>query len=275
MKSFRTLFPVLGVVAFLGGCSGSETTNTGVAANAVTATPAKDETMHRGPHGRPHGGGPELLIFAALHEPIHLTAEQRGTIEGLAKHDRPDLAAERPAPDKAKSAELASAIRAGSIDAAKLHADHDPKLMKEHSAATATKLATLHKTLTAEQRSALVDAIAAKHGKQAHHEMGPHGEGHIGHILDGLDVTQAQRDQIKAKLEAERPTEADLAAMKQEHDAKLQSFKGGAFDANAFVAPPANAPKMADRMAKELQIVVSVLTPEQREKLAQKIEQHH
>ena len=64
--------------------------------------------------------------------------------------------------------------------------------------------------------------------------------------------------------------------MKTAMDAKLQSFKSDSFDAKAFVAPPANAPKIggpADHMAKELSAVVSVLTPAQREKLAQKIEQ--
>jgi len=57
-------------------------------------------------------------------------------------------------------------------------------------------------------------------------------------------------------------------------DAKLQSFKGDSFDANAFVTPPAGMPKFdgANRMAKDLQVVVSVLDPAQREKLAQKIE---
>jgi Spy/CpxP family protein refolding chaperone len=275
MKSFRTVLLVAASVIV--GCSSPESPNTGAASNAVTTTPAKEDHEK---HPRAHVGGPELLIFAALHEPINLTAEQRSTIEGLVHRPKPEGG--RPAPDKAKTAELASAIRAGTIDAAKLHADHQPNLLKEHTAALAAKIATLHQTLTRDQRAALVDAVAAKHQHHravAHHELPLRGEGHLGHLLDGLDVTQAQRDQIHAKLEAERPappTEADIAAMKKEHEAKLQSFKDETFDANAFVAPPAQlrASSLADRMAKDLQIVVSVLTPEQREKLAQKIEQH-
>ena len=101
----------------------------------------------------------------------------------------------------------------------------------------------------------------------------------MGHLTEGLDLTQAQTDQIKAKLEADRParpSEADFTAMKAAMDAKLQSFKADDFDAKAFVSPPANAPKLgaaSDHMAKQLNAVVSVLTAEQREKLAQKIEQ--
>ena len=69
-----------------------------------------------------------------------------------------------------------------------------------------------------------------------------------------------------------------IAAMKTAMNEKLQSFKADTFDAAAFVARPANAPKMnmgkpADHMTKELSAIVAVLTPAQREKLAQKIEQ--
>lgn len=303
MKSFRSMFPILGVVAVLAGCSGSESTNTGQGSSAISATTTSEKPEEGRPHaGRPmHGpghGGPDFLVFAALHEnSINLTAEQRSTIEGLIEKREGGPRgehAERPAPDKAKTAELAAAIRSGKIDAARLQPNRDgakmESLHQERQAKSAEKLATLHKTLTKEQRSALVDAIVAK---QAKHGEGkpegrpegkfagrPHGEGGpMGHLTEGLDLTQAQKDQIKAKLDADRPappSEADRTAMKAAMDAKLQSFKADNFDANAFVAPPANAPKLgapSDHMAKELNAVVSVLTAEQREKLAQKIEQ--
>jgi len=281
MKSFRFIVPVLGIVATLGvaGCSGSESTNTGSAQNAVTADQAKDQS-NEGPHAR-HGhamGGPEMLIFASLHENINLTPEQRSTIEGLIeKRGERDHA-----PDKAKTAELAAAIRSGNVSNANVQSNH-----ADRTAALATKLGTLHDTLTADQRSALVDAIVAKQAQ--HKARGEHvareakpewkdreGMGPMGQLLEGLDLTQAQKDQIKAKLEADRPAKpnVDFAALKKDMDAKLQSFKGDSFDANAFVTPPAGMPKFdgANRMAKDLQVVVSVLDPAQREKLAQKIE---
>jgi Spy/CpxP family protein refolding chaperone len=290
MKSFRTLFPVLGVVAVLAGCSGTESTNTGVASNAVSAT-SENATNNTGTEARPgpgraHFGGPESLVFAALHENINLTAEQRATIEGLVQQGR--LAHEhgaRPAPDGAKVSELAAAIRSGNVDGSRLAANPNrtgANLMQEHQAKAAQNLATLHDTLTTQQRAALVDAVIAKTSQrpegrfQGRPEQGPRP---MGHLLEGLNLTQAQQDQIKAKLDADRPappSEADRAAMKAAMVAKLQSFKADSFDASAFVAPPANAPKMgnpADHMAKEMSAVVSVLTAEQRESLAQKIEQ--
>jgi hypothetical protein len=89
------MFPILGVVAVLAGCSGSESTNTGVSANAISATTTSEKPAGEGPHaGRPHrggpGGGPDFLVFAALHENIDLTAEQRSTIEGLVEQGKKD-----------------------------------------------------------------------------------------------------------------------------------------------------------------------------------------
>jgi Spy/CpxP family protein refolding chaperone len=305
MKSFVTMIPVVGMIAVLAaGCSGSESTNTGQSTNAISAS-ATSEKPQEGPHaGRPHHGpghgGPDFLVFAALHENIDLTAEQRSTIEGLVEKGRPDFdKGARPAPDKAKTAELAAAIRSGNIDASKLQAGpQGMPNMQERQAKSAASLATLHKTLSKAQRASLVDAIVAKQAKRGEGKgegkgeekregrpegrPGGHEGGPMGHLLEGLDLTQAQKDQIKAKLDANRPTppsEADRAAMKSAMDAKLQTFKADTFDANAFVTPPANAAQKgpmgghADHMAKELSAVVSVLTAEQREKLAQKIEQ--
>jgi Spy/CpxP family protein refolding chaperone len=290
------MFPVLGIVGVLGlaGCSGGAAVESANAtsANATTASGqhAKDVKHARGHHH----GGPDFLIFAALHENIGLSAEQRTTIEGLAKEDHQVA---HPAPDKAKMAAFAAAIRAGKVDASVLpdHPQPSEDALKARLAASASKLATLHKTLTPAQRVALIDALTAKHGdhegehrQHAEGRRGDHHGGAMGMFLHGLDLTQEQKDQIKAKLDAERPApptdaqreemKARFEAMKKEHEAKLQSFKSDNFDANAFVAPPANAPKppapSAERRVKELQIVLSVLDQAQREKLAQRIEQH-
>jgi Spy/CpxP family protein refolding chaperone len=304
MNSFRTLFPVLGVIAALAGCSAETGANNGVdTANAAQAKTAlsNPSTERAGKDGRAfagrHHGGPDFLVFAALHENIGLSAEQRSTLEGLVAQSRPK---EPPQPDKTRSAALATAIRSGKVDAStfQVSVENRDAMMKERVAKSAESLATLHETLTKEQRAALVDAIVAK---KATHQRGERGEkgkrpvhaegrehGPLGHLVAGLDLTQEQQAQLKAKLEADRParpTEGDREAMKAKFeaikktmDAKLQSFKADDFDAKAFVTPPADAPKMgpqdhADRMAKELAIVVSVLTPAQREQLAQKIEQ--
>lgn len=307
MISFRTVFPFLGLVVALAGCSAENSANSGVdSANAAqqksTLSTDRASDAHRpgGPAfaGRPHGG-PDFLVFAALHENLNLSAEQRATIEGLATKNRPAP----PAPDKARAVALASAVRANKIDAATFQAPSVDReaMMKEHLAKSASSLATLHKTLTKEQRAALVDAIAAKaaqhggkdHGPEGHRGPPPGAQGHehspMGFMLRGIDLTPEQQAEIKSKLDAQRPappTEAERAAMKTKHeamkkdmDARLQTFKADTFDANAFVAPPADAPKGPppgmgpESMAKELSILVSVLTPAQREELAKRIEQ--
>lgn len=272
MKSTRTFFPVFGLVVVLAGCSG--------AANAETnpATTQQADTTQEQPKGhvagRPHHGGPDFLVFAALHENIGLSADQRAKVEALVTKDRP---AAPPAPDKAKVAALASAIRAGSVDATALGPKPDDATMKAHQAAVASKLAALHDALTKDQRAALVTAVTSKKHEARPEQHGPERGGPMGHMLEGLGLTQAQKDEIEAKLVADRPappTEAQRAAMKQEMDARLQSFVSDSFDATAFVAPPASAPKLgADHMAKALSAIVSVLDANQREQLAQRIEQ--
>jgi Spy/CpxP family protein refolding chaperone len=108
-------------------------------------------------------------------------------------------------------------------------------------------------------------------------------------LLQDLDLTDAQKEQIRTKLQANRPappSEADREAMKTkfeamraEHKARLESFTKDTFDANAFLAKPANAPEpgkgmkgMHEHMLNELAAITEVLTPAQREKLAAKIE---
>lgn len=328
MKSLRTLFtiPVLGVVVALAGCSAESGTN-GSVENPNTAQGAS-QTSTEGSSDRAEGprrgpGGPDFLVQAALREDIGLTAEQRTTIQSIVDSSRPTPPAnrgakgERPQPDAAKTAALAAAIRTGNVeglkasmpapDAAKI-AEHEASMkehMKEHQAKLATALTKLHDTLTAEQRAKLVDAIIAKAPKQGERgpedhkdkgpNAGPRGEhGPMGGLLQGIELTQAQKDALKAKMEAKasqvraaRPTEEQIAKMKAAHatmkasfDAKLQSFKGDSFDANAFVTPsegafgprpgmPGHDPK---RMNEELSAIVSVLDANQREILAKKIE---
>ena len=305
MKSFRTMVPVFGLVALLAGCSAGEKAASGGVDNAVTAsahsalataTAAGEVGGRRHPHG-----GPDMLVFAALHENIGLTDAQRTTVKSLAEQDRRSAP---PPPDKARTAALAAAIRSGNVDRAGL--PHRPQVtdaeIQQHIAASATRLATLHKTLSKEQRAALVDALIAEQGQRhdgdkARGDDGPrpHGAapGHRagglgGGFLADLELTQAQKDAIQAKLEAQRPTAPSAAnreamkakheAMKKDLDTKLQTFKADTFDATAFVTPPAGAkPPGAEEAhggpGNELAVIVPILTPAQREKLAQRIEQ--
>lgn len=296
MMSFRALTTVslLGLLVTLAGCSaesaqsGQGTTDTANQASVATDTTATSTAQNGGPQLRgPHGGGPDMLLFAALKEPsLSLTDAQRATIQSAIDANKPQGGAF----DKGKVTALAAGIRAGNVDATQLQGPTAAD-MAAHQAAHAKAISTLHDTLSADQRKALVAAVQAKMAN------GPQGEGHMGHgpkdgmgpmshLTADLDLTPAQQDAIKAKLQANRPaapTDAEKAQFKAQHEAmkaqmqtKLASFTADNFDATAFVTPPAGAKGPmaghADHFAQELSIITSVLEPAQREKLAQKIE---
>ena len=301
MSSFRTstAISVLGILVTLAGCSAESATTSGAdtasaahAADTVAAQPATATAPAADPARGPHPG-PDFLLVAALREPINLTAEQKATIEGALEASKP---AGPPAFDKTRVAALAAGIRSGKVDVATVKApapSDDEKAARLTAAAKA--VSTLHDTLTPVQRRALVDALAKHAADHAGHPPMDHaggpppgGMGPMGGLLEGLDLTKEQQDAIRAKLDAQRPappTDAERAAMKQQHEAfraamtaKLQTFANDTFDATAFVAPPAGVTKgpgpgdHADRFAQDLAIITSVLEPAQREKLAARIE---
>jgi Spy/CpxP family protein refolding chaperone len=307
MISIRTLSTasLLGLLVAVAGCTGETGTTAAAAAPAtaqesVVVAAATSPVAAHGPSR--HRGGPASLLVAALHAPINLTDAQKATIEGALAANQP---AARPAFDKTRATALAASIRAGKVDASNLQAPSQVDIaarMAAHRTAEASALSTLHATLTADQRRALVDAMtkreadhAAKRAANAgapgakaahagHARGGPMGP--MGGMLKDLDLTQAQKDAIDAKLAARKPaapTDAERAARKAQHEtfraekqARLQSFAGDTFDANAFLAPPAGAPQTrgahTDRFASSLAVITSVLDASQREKLATKIE---
>jgi len=305
MKTFRAslIVPLFGLLASLAACSGQAPTDgTGSTSSSVTI-PSEQSNVARPEHfGMRMGHGPASLIFAALHEPINLSAEQRTTIEASLATLKPQ-AQKKPENDARKSA-LVAAIRNNTVKIDEPAVKLEPKT-EEHAAREASlvkALTTLHDTLSSEQRTLLVAAIekrTAEGPKNFGNHKGNKGEHknlegkHAGgfgpmRMLDGLDLTKEQTDAIQSKLaenKPAKPTEAEREAMKARHEAmkkemsaRLQTFVGDNFDAKAFVAKPENAmPKMAheggNRMLKDLAVIVPILTVEQREKLATKIEQ--
>jgi Spy/CpxP family protein refolding chaperone len=232
-------FVTLGLLAAMAGCSGEAANTQSTALSAQQPQTQNEPPKDRPHHGhRPHHGGPDFLLMAALHEPINLTAAQKTTIEDAMKEARP----KGPPPSMAS---LAAGIRAGKVEA--------PPIDQARIDASAKALATLHATLTKEQRAQLVEAVSKHkpHGPPREHRP-------MGHMLEGLDLTKEQEEKIRAALEAQKPNPVDM-------EARLQSFAADSFDARAFATPP--------QRPNELQVVVSLLTQAQREKLAARIEQ--
>lgn len=260
-----------------------------------------------GPHaGRRHPGpgGPEVLLFAALHE-LDLTDAQEAAIQGALDKAAPGPR-ERGPREGAPLGALAAGVRAGKIDAPAVLAKvgSPNKGAEERMAAVAGAIQTLHATLTEEQRRELVDVLeerAAEHGPAGRRddrrpagpppgeegEAGPEAARPLAHLLRGLELTDAQREEVGRALEAQRPTTAQREAMRErmeavheEMRARLEAFAGASFDAKAFLAPPAGADARGpagmahplERLVKDLAVVVPILEPAQREALAALLE---
>ncbi|MEO7328252.1 MAG: Spy/CpxP family protein refolding chaperone [Minicystis sp.] len=301
----------LSVVVALSGLAGCGQGSAGGATSPEAVQGSAQAVAERGArgfgrHGRP--GGPDFLLVTALHE-LDLSPAQKTTIEGALEKTKP--APREQAPDKSVVfTALAEGVRAGKIDAASVQAKAgaDDKGRDAHQAAAAEAVKTLHDTLTKDQRKALVAAVEkrmAEHGPGGEHgskgdrgprgdhgskgDRGPGGErgGPLGHMLRDLDLSEAQRTDIHKALEAQRPAAPDADAMKKQREtmratmkARLESFVEDSFDAAAFAKPPAGPEgqgpmgraQHVEHMVKELSVVLPLLQPAQREKLAALLE---
>lgn len=252
-------------------------------------------------HGRDHGDrgrmgrmghGPDMLFMAALNE-LELSDTQRKTIESALEGLRKD----RPEPPaahedmRARSKALAEAIRANSVDADALtpKAAEMPDFEKGRQKLTAA-IKTLHDTLTSDQRTALVASIKDKGPKggekmgRPNKKGGRHGGDFVGMLLHGVDVDEAQRTKIAAALTAAGLSPSEDKAddreqmheqMKAKMEAALDAFQKDVFVADDVIpAPPAkmmHGPAPKD-FVKALEIAVPLLTAEQRDALADRIE---
>lgn len=262
--------------------------------------------FRKGPHG-----GPAFLLHAALKE-LELRPDQKKTVEALAADIESAHPFDSPAHkdfDKALAAgvragKLEPSALAPHYAAIEKHATETSQ--KVHEA-----LNELHRTLDAEQRKALVAALEAR-GKRGPKGFGPpdpgeaplgaacagdpdercaHGDGPKGKrgfrghggpgfgMLRDLDLSEAQREKLRAAREQGEP---ERGALKQEMRKKgehmkqlLAAFATDSFDAKALMGSAdaaRHARQGAEARVKHLQTLLGVLEPDQREKLAARVE---
>lgn len=292
---------VLGILPLtmaLAACNAQGTTEEETAAATpelkAAEAPQKAATPDRMRGGHHQGKGPGSLLGAALRE-LDLSEAQRTAIQAEldalheARPERGDRAEHRAA--------LAAAVRRGKVDASLVPAAPAEGAARHARVVKAVKV--LHDTLSAEQRRELVSKVREQReergfgfgegrrgGKHGGEMRGAKGEmGRLGRVLHGIELTEAQRAAVREALAKEAPKEADREAMKARHeamkqamDARLQSFAADTFDAEAFAAPPKDAPRAGfghgpGAMVKTLAAVVPILDEAQRAELAQRIEQ--
>jgi Spy/CpxP family protein refolding chaperone len=268
------------------GCGGSSA-NTAPPATAGSTAAADDDatadlTEHHGYH---HHGGVVLFIAMSL-DTLGVSPEQRAAVEKI----RVDLHSRM---EPAYSAEqnlvvtLADGLAAGNLDAAKV----DAAVARVTTAAAALHDASadalngLHAALTPPQRAALVDkveshwAIWQKANAAETGSASPEG-GHLARLATELALTPDQTAQIRARL-AERMKAAprfDPQEIATHLRAFGDAFRSERFDAKELTtASGAHAHLVgwgAGHLARFVEAVTPVLTPDQRAKFAERLRDH-
>ena len=255
-------------------------------------------------HGRRAGANPtmERLCNADRHgsrldrmtERLDLTDEQRATLEGLRERTRDGKAERhgRHADKRGHHEALIKALETGEVDEAACEAKVDGlgEKIERKLAERNERLATLHATLTPEQRATLVEQVRAKFADLAEHRAdkgtgGFHGKGHHGpqmikKLTAGLELTAEQRaqiDELVEQAEAKRPTADQIAGKIEEKKARvtelLDAFAAAEFDPAKLTAPQPMK-HLRDRKAchqDQLEGLIDILTAEQRAELAEQI----
>ncbi|ALZ75527.1 Spy/CpxP family protein refolding chaperone [Rheinheimera sp. F8] len=104
---------------------------------------------------------------------------------------------------------------------------------------------------------------------------GPHGGDPAVRMLKGLDLTDAQREQIRVLMAASKADKADLAARQQQHDALQALIKAPQFDeAAARLLLEKQQASMLEHQLTRLKLqhqIRAVLTDEQKTKLDERM----
>jgi Spy/CpxP family protein refolding chaperone len=269
---------------------------------ASTPMPASSADGRGGERGGPREahGGPSGMLFQAARA-LDLSDDQKTRIEAAEKiaHGGPTDASRDAMKNAAKDlhTDLVAGIRAGKVDTSKLEPRYAAveKIIGDSQTKQAEALNALHDALDTTQRRAVTANVRAKQAmreeKMAHREgmdggaaMGgaDGGKAHwtskrsfdrLTHGLE-LDVDQQKKvDALVANEDAAKAAHPDGAELKKSVEAMLTAFDKDTFDAkklDALDVKKARAPM--EQEARLVAQLVPILKPEQREKLAAKME---
>ena len=266
------------LVVLAAGCGGADTADAEEPNELEAREAPPPDDGDDGQDGRP-GRGPRMLKEALAD--IEMTDEQRTKIDALLAPPDED----RREAFRAHHEAIVAAVRTGNqTDLARL-VDERPADRAEH---VAKVLNGIHETLNADQRRALVASIRQQFADhdggggrgRRHGGGGRHGGGRHERMLEDLGLTDAQRSRLEAaRAEAglERPSRDERRAhhegRRAHFEEMLAAFERDDFDATRVLPSDEEGGPMA-RHGKELLVLVPILTPEQREKLADKMESH-
>jgi Spy/CpxP family protein refolding chaperone len=297
---------LLAGASFASGCSGCDkpADNAVDAAPSTSATPASSAVAVASDAAAPEGGtadepgrrggrrGSGSMLFHAARG-LGLTGDTLKKVEDAEK-----LAA--PTPDNAAKdatkelhGELIAGIKAGKIDSAKLEpkyvalerlsiADHDKEV---------ASLNALYTALDATQRKAVVASVRATQAKREDRMVRKDrdrgdagapdgGRTHAGkrsldHMMRGIELDAEQQKKVDALAPKEdlKGRAFDPAEMKKRLDTLLDAFEKDGFDAKKVDSFDAKKTRTAlEEETKLVSQLLPILKPEQREKLAAKME---
>jgi Spy/CpxP family protein refolding chaperone len=248
-------------------------------------------------HRHHHHGGVTRFILLSL-DTLGVSPEQSAAVETIQSELRTKLEPARAA-DQVFMTLLADEVAAGSFNQAKIDAAIAAIAASTTRAQAGSEdaLRELHAVLTPPQRAALADKIEAHwHVWEEANEAAEapetdagaaaapaHESGALSHLATELSLTPDQREKASARLRSPA-NGANLKYNRKEVQARVDafaaSFSGDSFDAKALHAKGADtvdahiAAGGAARMARFVEAVAPVLTPDQRAKLAQALREH-
>lgn len=267
------------------------TTASVVASTTASAAPTAMKPHRRGPRGL------AAMMLKAAEEKV---PDAKATVADLQKKlqdgDTPR--------DEMKTIHetMVAGIKAGKIDLAKLDADQAAadKAMKAHKDKEAETLNALHAALKPEQRKAVVaevredmkkhaekmDKWKSKDGsdgkpgdKAADGDKGDPKMAHRAKMTKDLDLDADQQKKVDAIFangdpKAKADHDAMKDAMKKKMDTFFESFEKDTFDAKKLEQPKDGGKMMmmGPMDLKKMNEVLAILKPEQREKLATKMD---
>lgn len=239
-------------------------------------------------------GGPEAHLLGAALRHVDLSDEQRAKIEAL----RTDVKGDREARHEARAASHAkriAAIRSGNVADLQVDSAEIQKKAEEKASKMVSAMNQLHSILDSGQRQVLVDTLKAKSAERAKRweerkAKRPEGKsgkrkGHhrgFGRMLENLELTEEQQAKIDAAREADRGSPEDRKAKhearKKQMDELLTAFVGDDFDAQKLDLATRIAERMttmSEHHAKRYEVLLPILTDEQRTQLADRMQQRH
>ncbi len=293
MHRSASLLTLLALVAL--GCDDKPASSSSGAPAATAETPTPTPTVAvldaSRPVREPRPQGPAASLFGAARA-FELTDDAKGKVaaaEKIAAGNQEDTTAQEATKEASKNlyAELATQTKAGKIDEAKVKPLYVPieTFTKPRLDAEAEGLNQLHAALDAEQRKTLVADLRKKDqlreerllahstdaGPKVSSRSDPH---HIERLTKEIELDDAQKVKVAAFALKEDGKEAPTVLKKKKsNELLLTAFEKDTFDAaklEMFAAKSLIEP--LEEETKFLAKLVPLLTQEQRDKLAAKVE---